>query len=296
MKTLEITTMIGCPLMCTFCPQDKLQRAYRDPIRVLSVENFQLALNKLPSDVVICFAGYTEPWANQDCNKFVRMALEHGHIIDIYTTLYGITIDKCHELISILKSHPDQVNDFWVHLPDQKGNMIGWSHSDEYDQVLNTIKKNISCNEMTMDADNKVCNDITVETKPNTWYLHTRADNLNVSKIRSQPVNMPPRYEFIVECTRNKDLHSNILLPNGDVTLCCMDYGLKHVLGNLFTQSYDDILDSKELNRVRELNNELGFTDKVLCKSCNDGYCRTPWNDHQVYELVKLQKPEILGL
>jgi len=25
----------------------------------------------------------------------------------------------------------------------------------------------------------------------------------------------------------------NVLLPNGDVVLCCMDYGLDHILGNL---------------------------------------------------------------
>jgi hypothetical protein len=32
------------------------------------------------------------------------------------------------------------------------------------------------------------------------------------------------------------------MLPNGDVSLCCMDYGLENILGNLFTQSYEEIL------------------------------------------------------
>ena len=28
MPTMEITTMVGCPLMCTFCPQDGLKNSY----------------------------------------------------------------------------------------------------------------------------------------------------------------------------------------------------------------------------------------------------------------------------
>jgi MoaA/NifB/PqqE/SkfB family radical SAM enzyme len=33
----------------------------------------------------------------------------------------------------------------------------------------------------------------------------------------------------------------NVLLPNGDVYLCCMDYGLKHKLGNLFETNFNDL-------------------------------------------------------
>jgi hypothetical protein len=28
-------------------------------------------------------------------------------------------------------------------------------------------------------------------------------------------------------------LESNILLPNGDLLICCMDYGMEYVFGNL---------------------------------------------------------------
>ena len=35
MNTLEITTQIGCPLMCTFCPQDKLRQADPDLLGIV---------------------------------------------------------------------------------------------------------------------------------------------------------------------------------------------------------------------------------------------------------------------
>lgn len=30
MASLEITTLLGCSLNCTFCPQDKLKKNYKD--------------------------------------------------------------------------------------------------------------------------------------------------------------------------------------------------------------------------------------------------------------------------
>ena len=109
-------------------------------------------------------------------------------------------------------------------------------------------------------------------------------------------MNLAPNYEFIVECTRNKDYHSNILLPNGDVILCCMDYGLKHKLGNLLDQSYNEILNSTEIQKLNKLNNQLGFSEETLCKSCNDAFCHTPWNNKKVWDLVAEIDPDSLGI
>ena len=43
-------------------------------------------------------------------------------------------------------------------------------------------------------------------------------------------------------CGCVEHLYHNVLLPNGDVSLCCMDYGLDHVIGNLNTQSYEQVI------------------------------------------------------
>jgi len=298
MKSLEITTQIGCPLMCTFCPQDKLKQAYTHTEKKMSVETFTTVIEKLPKDVEIIFSGYTDAWANKLCNQFVELALINGFNISVYTTLYCLTISECEQLVALLETYTSQVKQIWIHLPDSNGNMLGFRYSKEYDKVLSRFKqiKTIRINEMTMDENSIVDSAIQTKTKPSNWYLHTRADNLTLKNIKNQPVNLPPKYEYIVECTRNKEYHSNVLLPNGDVTLCCMDYSLKHVVGNLLTHSYNEILNSKEINRVDKINNTIGFSNESLCKSCQDGHCRTPWNDTEVYELVKLIDPDQFGL
>jgi len=296
MNDLEITTQIGCPLMCTFCPQDKLRQAYKDPEKKMSLEIFTTVLNKLPKDVKIIFAGYTEPWANSLCNDFVEFALQQGFSIDIYTTLYNINPAQCDRLISMLARYNSQIKQFWVHLPDTNGNMVGFRYDADFEYALDQITKLKNINYMTMDSQSKINPIIKTNIIPANWYLHTRANNLTIENIKDQPVNLAPNYEFIVECTRNKDYHSNILLPNGDVILCCMDYGLKHKLGNLLDQSYDEILNSTEIQKLNKLNNQLGFSEETLCKSCNDAFCHTPWNNKKVWDLVAEIDPDSLGI
>lgn len=286
MPSLEITTMIGCPLMCTYCPQDKLLKSYKDPVRVLPFDTFATAINKIPAHFEIVFSGYTEAWSNKNCTDMIEHALTKNRKISIFTTLQGMSEDDCDRIINLYKFYSRQFKQIWIHLPDALGNMIGWKSTETYHRVLDRIVKSIPTNLMTMDNKSRVDPGIKMLISPKWWYLHTRANNLNVERIKNQEFFDPPKYEFIVECTRDKDYTSNVLLPNGDLTLCCMDYGLKHVIGNILTQTYDEILNGKPLQKIKELNNQLGFSTETLCKSCNDGHCRTPWNDEEVKHRV----------
>ena len=87
--------------------------------------------------------------------------------------------------------------------------------------------------------------------------MYSRAGNLDESRVIGQPLRPTPRYNFVVECSRDPELDANVLLPNGDVSLWCMDYGLKHILGNLVKQSYEEIRNSPELTKIKSLNNQL---------------------------------------
>jgi len=47
-------------------------------------------------------------------------------------------------------------------------------------------------------------------------------------------------------CTRSATYEQNVMLPNGDVYLCCMDWSLKHKLGNIFTTNFDNLKRKKQ--------------------------------------------------
>lgn len=43
------------------------------------------------------------------------------------------------------------------------------------------------------------------------------------------------------QCRRSPEFKQNVCLPNGDVYLCCMDYGLDHKLGNSLNTNFNDL-------------------------------------------------------
>ena len=57
------------------------------------------------------------------------------------------------------------------------------------------------------------------------WPTMNRANNLTGKNFPSQPISKDK-----IKCHR---IRNNVLLPNGDVFLCCNDYGLKTLLGKL---------------------------------------------------------------
>ncbi|WP_354096655.1 SPASM domain-containing protein [Bradyrhizobium sp. RT10b] len=60
--------------------------------------------------------------------------------------------------------------------------------------------------------------------------------------------------------------YRNVLLPNGDVTFCCMDVERRHVLGNLLRDRYEDLFEGATFRNIADrMNGTDGF---LLCRSC----------------------------
>ena len=108
---MEITTMVGCPLMCTFCPQKPLIKAYgRDSSKFRSIENYENVLDKIPKNARIDFSGMSEPWANPDCTDMLEMTLKKGFKTAIYTTLYQMTEEDIDRVEDLIIKYPTQLS------------------------------------------------------------------------------------------------------------------------------------------------------------------------------------------
>ena len=64
--------------------------------------------------------------------------------------------------------------------------------------------------------------------------------NPTLDKIKDRVNHTPQKGPSTCGCIEH--LYHNVVLPNGDVSLCCMDYSLEKILGNLFVDEYDDIM------------------------------------------------------
>lgn len=274
--------MIGCPLMCTFCPQKALKAAYeknepsKKAIKYLSYENYEIILRKLPAYLTIGFSGMAEPWANPQCTDMLKLTLEKGFDVRIFTTLYGITNDDAKIITQLLVKHKHQIKTLVIHLPDSNGNMVGWKPSQEWLNVfarfhfLGATGVFPSFSAMTMDKSGSLhpaLAGLNIKLAPG-WAGHSRAGSLDDSQVKGQKM-IEAKHETAVSCSATPFYDRGILLPNGDVAVCCMDYGLKHIVGNLLETEYCNLFSSEEMNKLRDANMTPGPTKHSICKSCH---------------------------
>lgn len=265
--TLEITTRIGCSINCKFCPQDKLIKRYFEQnesgeksLQNMSFETFKTCIDKVPKEVMIDFAGMCEPWLNPECTKMVQYASGKGHEIRIYSTLVGMK----EEDIEILNGL--NIKSFVLHTPDEEEN----AHIKIDEQYRNVLRKLMGLQLDSLKAISShgaihpaIRNIISDDWVQDNAEMIDRAGNLESDEVEHYSI------EGSVSCnTCGWRLNHNILLPDGRVLLCCNDYGMKHVLGNLLYVDYEALFKGEEYIRV--CNAMVTGDGDILCKSCSN--------------------------
>ena len=97
--------------------------------------------------------------------------------------------------------------------------------------------------------------------------IQDRAGNLNTEKVEkkvSKPIINAAKPSGKLRCGR---VYQNVLLPNGDVVLCCMDWSAEYVLGNLKRDRFEDLYRSETFRRVLRGLKDPGVD--LLCRTCN---------------------------
>lgn len=246
---LEITTHIGCPINCLDCPQALLRSNYRGR-KTMRLEDYKAAIDKVPTDTRIDFSGMCEPFANPQCADMILYAAERGHPLALYTTLQGATLADWEKLRDV------RYEVAVIHLPDKDGRSH-FNITPEYLDLLGAWECNAySCHGA---IDERVLPHI--KWRQLITFMHDRAGN-----VECRPhTNIPP--DRMLSCmTSQFAMNHNVLLPNGDVLMCCMDYGMTGRFGNLFEQSYEEVLYSPEAVEMRStlVNGES------ICRHCSN--------------------------
>ncbi len=276
MPTLEVTTMIGCPVLCTFCPQENLREQMKGKEKYLTLDNFKTILSKIPKHVRIDFSGTSEPWANPECTSILLHTLKSGYDVVIYTTLYGLSTEEASNVIKIIKEYRLQIKDFVIHLQDQNSNMRGMKLDDEWIMVLNQFlefyeeKVLGKMSFMTMDESGIVHPKLKpIQSIVGEFMGIARAGSLDLSQINGQKVIIIKDKKGIINCDWTDYYDQNVLLPNGDVLICCMDYNMKHKIGNLINMSYYDLFKSNEfLNLINKNIDPNSSANSSICRQC----------------------------
>jgi len=86
---IEITTIVPCPIRCSYCPQDTLIASYQGE-GVLTLSRFAEVLKNISRDVTIDFSGFAEPFTNPECADMILLGHELGYKIGVNSTLVGL--------------------------------------------------------------------------------------------------------------------------------------------------------------------------------------------------------------
>lgn len=269
LPSVEITTVIGCKVNCRYCPQSLLLKKYfRDnPNResVMSMDTFMTCLEHLPQECHVMFCGMAEPLLNPMCGDMIYQTYKSGRGIELYTTFLGITMEELEKIWDIPMNY---VN---VHVAD----INGYADIPVTDEYLELLKKAINHKGKNGKPFINACN-AQGEVHPKvkalcngkldiSTILHDRAGNLEGETLISKRNGTG-----ILSCTLcGQDLNHNVVLPDGTLLLCCMDYGMKHVLGNLKEETYEEIMNGDKIVKIKE--GLMGNTDiEILCRRCSN--------------------------
>lgn len=253
--------MTGCPNTCVYCPQVTFINAYTGPAR-LTMKNYTTMLDKLPKSC-ISIAGFSEPFSNKDCLDMIEYAGKKGHIVIAYTTLAGLTVEAYQRLRKMY-----HVRGLTVHLPDKEGN-TRVNITDEYKAVLKAVVSQPPGNWCNFDFSlhgSAVHPDIAhIANVPNPVYrIHDRAGNVKTDDPTVHKVHWQSG-KIVCGNGFGQYPESGIVMPDGSVYLCCMDWSLEHKLGNLLDQSWPDVMASDVRKRAKE-SRETGIDG--ICRHC----------------------------
>jgi hypothetical protein len=265
--TLEFTTSIppkGCVIDCAFCPQKTLLNVYKAD-KTMTFENFKRVIDKLPKEIRITFSGFTEPWLNKRATDMLLYAYEQGHPVSAFTTGVGMTVEDVERLKDV-KFTTGPNGGFCLHLPDQE-RIAKHPITPRYLEVIKRFKELESeIQGFYVMCMGEVHDDIKPywpnASVPEFW---SRAGNLlGEAIIKPELQKYQDRFKHMDHgnvprtCGCVEDLYHNVVLPNGDVSLCCMDYGLEQIIGNIYEQEYEDIIPKPK-------------TCFSLCQRCENG-------------------------
>lgn len=265
-SSLEITVSPACSKLCDYCPQTTYIKNYKEKFlnedKVLTLKTVKEISKNISNNTTIKWTGFTEP---MDCKEFdlcVKFFHEKDFKQQISTTLLGNLKSQ--------KYYFENLNHFFehtLHLPDNNNLMKGKfneAYREFVEKVIrklhkNKIKFNIfligdtfhpsikdTIDKLDQELDLK---DLIIIAK----YLNTRASSINPSKfgLKQSEKNYSTKDGYFCSYQR---LNQGVLLPNGKVALCCQDYGMEAIIGDLKKNNLNEIYSYIESDKVQREN------------------------------------------
>ena len=238
----------------------------------------------MPTDIGLNFTGYVEPFLNPEATDMIIHSFKKGHELLLNTTLMGMKIEDWDRIKSngIVFHHGVH-----IHLPSASYfEMIGAKVPVKYYEE----KDGKQYTELTDDYYDTL-NHVLHNPLPYWTKFHCHGDlhpllkelqshvEIDVRNINSRAMNIllekkdkvPDEINIRGKCPR---AYQNVLLPDGSLGLCCQDYGLDDIMGNLVDNTWEEFVNSERVQDVRKNGADL-------CDYCEEGIDYVGENENQ---------------
>lgn len=275
---LEISSTIGCAMMCSYCPQELHKANGKTFEKMLQVETLKKVINNIEKNTVIHWTGYSEALGNKKFPEFSELLKKNGNPQLINTTMHGHS--NCVEFLK-------ESNNFFqilLHLPDNKNYMklkVSEKYLKNLEDVIKFQSKSIKDNLFVLGFGDdlqlevkELINKLTAEGYLKdknisiSKHLHTRAGDRSAENIGPEfhnNLNKENKNNNSLFYCSIKRLNMGVLIPDGRVSLCSHDYSLKYFKGDLKEKKLSEIYENKE---VFENNNDFINGTYKPCVTC----------------------------
>lgn len=284
---LEVTVKKGCGLMCSYCPQKEYIKNYKtkqaNQDGVLRMDTFSRCMQNVDTSTIIKWTGFTEPFENKEFRDFSQYLYEHKYDQEISTTLHGRKESQDYFL-----EHIDRFQKITLHLPDNS-NLMKLKVREDYiellDNIINKAFRENLCEKITYFLIGDEFHEDVIRVIKKALYdgkikhkqihaaevLNTRNSNIDISKISIKRIKSRDTSEITNKnnafyCAYRR-LNQGVMLPSGDVVICCQDYSIDFILGSLLEKNLLDlyqVIESDEKLKSDFLNGS--FNPCVKCE------------------------------
>ncbi len=270
-KVLEVSTTMGCTVNCHYCPQTLMLHEYykndKKRQRLMTIDNFKTILNNTPQNCIIDFSGMTESFNNPNCLEMIEMACDAGRKVYLFSTLAGVSERDVDRLVKM------PIYYMTLHVADKKkyANIPTTESYYRNVELVTSSRKNdgspfVDFVNSQTEPDERVA-DICKNRFEIMQSVQNRAGNVKdeTAQHRERIISENKKIKC---CFCGDDLSNNVVLPDGTLLLCNMDYGMQHILGNLYEEDYDSIRKGSHLQDILKALNCEGKMDNLLCRNC----------------------------
>lgn len=226
----------------------------------MSFEDYKKCLSHMPKGATINFAGFVEPFFHENGVDMIEYAFEQGFSVELFTTFNGLSYADFQRI----KTLPFSL--VVLHTPD-KMNYAKITINEEYikivDEALDLCKPNglpfidsANCQSEPSEEFNVIAKNRVLVTSQ----LHDRAGNLEGEGF----IRCKYREGALI-CGKTRGMDHWVALPDGTVVLCCMDFGMDHVIGNIIENTYDELIEG---DAYKEIRNRMINNGELICRKC----------------------------